>query len=72
MNFPPYNYLFLTFIKVHFLLLWGGKVIHIIFFNQEKKSQERTNKGAFHLVIKQLLIALLSNLQKPGRGVGKQ
>lgn len=72
MNFPPYNYIFLTFIKVYFLLLWGGKVIQIIFFNQEKISKERTNKGAFHLVIKQLLIALLCNLQKPGRGVGKQ
>lgn len=72
MNFPSYNYLFLTFIKVHFLFLWGGKVIHIISFNQEKISKERTNKGAFHLVIKQLLIALLSNLHKPGRGVRKQ
>lgn len=25
MNLPPFTYLFLTFIKVHFLLLWGRK-----------------------------------------------
>lgn len=68
MNFPPSNSLFLTFIKAHFLLLWGKKSNSDHLLKPREMSEERINKRSFHPAIKQL-IALLNNLYKPGENL---